>query len=250
MDSLAVGGSVDNVTDVAAPVGVVGVERNILGHEIQIGAGAAWDLEEALAPPLLAGDLRAALREDGVEPVLESERQVQAQRGNKTGVAHEAEYAGDGAGVVTDRLLPPAGQETQQQLEELLAFGDGPADSERSRTDVIAEVAGRVADLLGPFVESETAWAPIVFRDAKNQVSRSNAIANGVKDASSNAEDSVVIDEHGVVVPESSRRGDALVAVVSDGWGKGRNLGLRGFWRHDDSVSERCWEGLEIGDVS
>jgi hypothetical protein len=52
------------------------------------------------------------------------------------------------------------------------------------------------------------------------------------------------------VVPESSRRGDALVAGVSDGWGKGRNLGLRGFWRHDDSVSERYWEGLEIGDVS
>jgi hypothetical protein len=36
------------------------IEQNILPHEIQISAGVAWDLEEAVAPQLLAGDLLAA----------------------------------------------------------------------------------------------------------------------------------------------------------------------------------------------
>ncbi len=78
LDSFTIGRSVDNETDVAAPVGVVRLERYILAHEIQVGTSAAWDLEEAFAPPLFAGDLRTVLREDGVEPVLEAERQVQA----------------------------------------------------------------------------------------------------------------------------------------------------------------------------
>jgi hypothetical protein len=107
-----------------------------------------------------------------------------------------------------------------------------------------------VTDLLGPFVESETAWAPIVFRGAKNQVSRSNAIANGVKDASSNAEDSVVIDEHGFVVPESLVTRDALMAVIGCCWSKPSDLGCRGFGGQCDVFSKSCGKCFEVGDVS
>jgi hypothetical protein len=70
LDGFAVGGPVDNETDVSAPIGVVGVERDILAHENQVGTDAAGDFEEAVAPPLLVGDLLAVLGEDGVEPVL------------------------------------------------------------------------------------------------------------------------------------------------------------------------------------
>ena len=71
LDGVAVGQPIDKET--AAPVGVFQVEQYILAHEIQ-ATGAFRDLEEAVAPPLLVGDLFAVLGEDGVEPVLESDR--------------------------------------------------------------------------------------------------------------------------------------------------------------------------------
>jgi hypothetical protein len=84
--------------DVAVPVGVVRLERHVLAHKIQVGTGPAWDLEEALAPSLFAGDLCMVLQEDGVEPALELERQAQAQRDNTSCIVHEAEHAGNGSG--------------------------------------------------------------------------------------------------------------------------------------------------------
>ena len=116
LDGFAVGGPVDNEADVAAPVCVVGVERDILAHESEVGAGAAGEFEQAIAPPLFAGDFGAALREDGVKPVLEAERQVQAQRDDEAGVAHEAEDACYCSGMVTDCLAVGWGQEIDKQI--------------------------------------------------------------------------------------------------------------------------------------
>lgn len=68
--------------------------------------------------------------EDGVEPVLQAEREVKAQRDNETGVVHEAEDTRDCLGMVTDYLVVPTGQESEQQIEELLGLGNLPAEDE------------------------------------------------------------------------------------------------------------------------
>jgi hypothetical protein len=87
-----------------------------------------------------------------------------------------------------------------------------------------------VTDLLRPFVEGETAWALVGFRDAKNRVGRRNAVANGIKNTGANAKDAIVIDEHGVVVPKGSISRDALMAGVGDGRNKTSNFDCRGWW--------------------
>ena len=106
-----------------------------------------------------------------------------------------------------------------------------------------------MADLLGPFVESETAGTPILFWYAEDQVGRGNAITNGIQYALADAKDAVVIDEHGVVVPESSVRRNALMAVVGDYWGKASDLGCRGFWGQDDFVGKSGGKSVEVGYV-
>jgi hypothetical protein len=78
--------------------------------------------------------------------------------------------------------LLPTGQEIEKQVEELLMFWDGPAKVERLHAHVEAQTAGSVTDLLCSFV-GERAWAPVGFRDAKNQVGRGDAVANGIKNA-------------------------------------------------------------------
>ena len=97
--------------------------------------------------------------EDGVEPGLQAERQVQvqAQRNNEAGVTHEAKDACKCPGMVTDCLFVPTGQESDKQIEELLASGNGPAEGESSGAYVEAQIVGQATDLLGPFVEGELA---------------------------------------------------------------------------------------------
>ena len=83
-----------------------------MAHQSEIGAGAARELEESLAPPLFARDFGAVCREHRVEPVLEPQGEVETERYDKTGIAHQAEDAGDGSGVVSHGFLGAAGQES------------------------------------------------------------------------------------------------------------------------------------------
>ena len=119
---------------------------------------------------MFAGNFGAVLGEDGVESALEAERQAQAQaqRDDEAGVAHEAEDACCCSGMMKNCLLVPLGQEINKQIQELLAFGNWPAESESSRAHVGAQIAGQVRDFLRPFVKGETAWATVILGDAKN----------------------------------------------------------------------------------
>ena len=53
LDGFAVGRAFDQKTDVPAPVGIVGVQRDVLTHDGEVGAAAARELKEPVAPPVL-----------------------------------------------------------------------------------------------------------------------------------------------------------------------------------------------------
>ena len=162
--------------------------------------------------------------------MLEAQGQVEAEWGDVACVAHEAEDAGDDARVAPGWLAGTAGQELAEEVEELLALGDRPAEGERPRADVVTEVVGHVGDGFGPFVEGETTGSAILVGHAEDQEGGGDAVANSVENAGSNAEDAIIVDEHRVVVPESSQEGDAGVALVGDCRGEAGYL-LGGGWR-------------------
>jgi hypothetical protein len=146
-------------------------------------------------------------------------------------------------------LLWWAREKGAEQVKELLSFLDGPTKSERSSADIVSKVVCEVGYVLGPFVEGKATAATIGRWNTKNQVSGCDTVTNGVEDARSQADDSVVVDEHGVMMPKLAIQGDTMVAGVGDGRSKTGHLSCGGGWRKADLVGKGSRERLEISDI-
>lgn len=86
----------------------------------------------------------------------------------------------------------------------------------------------------------------ILLGDAKNQESRCDAVTDGLDDTSTNADDTIVVNKHGVVVPEGAVKGDTLMAAVGDGGSEAGDAG--GSWRgrQNDFFGESGRESAQI----